>query len=222
MACLTYIGSLFNVGLFLLCLAALARRRCLPLLLVAAAALGLTVALLYVPFAVVFVSEILPQMARAASGAVAPGTGLLAGLRDAVARVPLFWGWAMPVMALVGLRLTRRRMDPAAWSVLRAYLLAFLVLLMLRGLAPALFKDVKETTFVAPLMALLAGWLLEHLAGRGRRQWAAAVLVAGGLAVLGVARGATYFTTYRSAVVASALELPASPLTEVSSRTPVD
>jgi hypothetical protein len=212
LACLTYIGSIFNLGLFLLILALLDRRKLLPLLLVAAGSLALTVTLLYAPFVAVFVSEILPQAARGAIAAASPTGGVLQELRNAAARVPFFWGWAIPAMSLGGLWLARSRADAAAWNILRAYLLTFLVLTTLRGLSRGLFKDLKEMTFVAPLTALLAALLLSDLARRGRRERIVTVLVAVGIAALGLGRAAGYFNTYRSPVVTTFKDLP-SPLT---------
>ena len=205
LACLSYIGSLFSVTLFLVSLALLDRRRRLPLLGLAAGAAALTVTLLYGRFVVAFVSEILPLV----TGNTARSPGLAAGIWQALGRVPLFWGWAMPILALGGLWLARTRLAPKSWNLLRAYLLTFVALMTLRGLAPALFKDLKESTFVAPLMALLAGLLLSELARRGRREWLAAALVASGLACSGLWRAADYFRSYRSPVADTFVDLRA-------------
>jgi hypothetical protein len=210
LASIAYTGSPINLGVFLVFLALLDRRKLMPLLLVAAGSLALTIALLYAPFFVVFVSEILPQTARGTIAAASSSGGPLVGLYDAAARIPLFWGWALPAMALGGLWLARSRVDAAAWNVLRAYFLTFLVLLSLRGLLLGLFRDLKEMTFIAPLMALLAGLFLSDLSRRGRRECIVVALVAVGIAALGLGRAVGYFNAYRSPVVATFQDLPSS------------
>jgi hypothetical protein len=63
--------------------------------------------------------------------------------------------------------------------VLLAALIAGLVLLALRGAAPALVRDVKEIELLAGPMAVFAAAALTHLA-RGRTgRWLAGVLVTG-------------------------------------------
>jgi hypothetical protein len=202
-AFLTYISSLFNLALFIVFLTLLERRRAPVLLGTLAAAAAATVLWLYGGFTRAFVFEIVPALARgggvatpaSASGA-APG-----GLLAALARVPLFYGWGFPVLAVAGLLLARRRADRAAWHVLAAYGLAFVTLVLMRGLGGGLFRDLKETTFVAPLVAVTAGASLATLASRGRRGRIAVVLLSVGLLVVAAERYRFYFSTYSSAVM---------------------
>jgi hypothetical protein len=83
--------------------------------------------------------------------------------------------------------------------VFTAYALAFLVLVLLRAFGAGLFRDLKEITFVSPLLAVLAGAALEELWRRGRSgRWAAALIVVGLLASC-TERYAFYWTSYRPA-----------------------
>lgn len=114
-------------------------------------------------------------------------TGRIAMLRQALARIPLFYGWLLPALALAQLLRLRTRVEPLAYRVLLAYGASFLVLVALRGLAGGLFKDMKEIEFVAPLVALLAGTALEDLWARGGWRRLTALLLAGAIAVWAVA-----------------------------------
>lgn len=209
-AFLTYVSSLFNLCLFLGALALLARRRLPVLLGVAVSTAAATVLLLYLPFTRVFLAEILPALlsghgaaAPAAAGATAPG-----GPLAALSRVPLFYGWAVPPLALAGLWLTRRKAAPEARTVLLAYALAVASLYALRGLGGGLFKDLKETTFAVTLAAVLVAAVLDELAGRGRSGRVAAALVLVGLAAFGLDRLAGHAETYADPVVALARDAP--------------
>ena len=103
-------------------------------------------------------------------------------------------------------------MDRSRFHVLAAGLCAFAVLLALRAFGGGLFKDLKETTFVVPFVALLVGFVLEDLAARGRRGRVAAVLVALGLLALGLGQYARYLRTYPAASVACAEQAPSPPV----------
>jgi hypothetical protein len=201
-ALLTYISSLFNLALFIVFLALLERRRAPLLLGTLALAAGATVLWLYGSFTRAFLFEIVPALAAgggvatpAASGSAAP-----AGLLPALSRVPLFFGWGFPALAVAGLLLARRVADAAARHVLFAYGLAFVSLVLMRGLGGGLFRDLKEITFVAPLIAVAAGASLETLARRGDSGRAAVLLIAAGLLAFTAERYRFYFTTYTSAV----------------------
>jgi hypothetical protein len=201
-ALLSYIASLFNLTLFIVFLALLERGRARALLGTLAVAAGVTVFWLYGSFTRTFLFEILPALAGGAAVA-GPSAGAAAapgGLWAALSRVPLFYGWGFPALAVAGLFLARRDADPAARHVLLAYGLAFLSLVLLRVLGGGLFRDLKEITFVAPLVAVTAGASLESLARRGRSGRAAVLLIAAGLLAFTAERYRFYFTTYTSAV----------------------
>lgn len=222
---LTYVASLFNMALFTGGVALLVRRLRWRLLAVGVLAALLTVALLYFDFSVLFVREILPAYVRAAteeaSGTYAqteteaasgsdagdargaspiagdaPASGRLAGLSAALGRIPIFYGLLLPPLALAGLFLARRRAAPDVVRVLAAWLLAFAVLLALRGLAGGLFKDMKEIEFAAPLMASLAGGALGELAARGRAGRAVAAALAVAVALWATATSYGFFEAW--------------------------
>jgi hypothetical protein len=191
-AFLTYIASLFNLSLFAAALAGLERRLAARVLAAAGAAAVLTVALLYLPFTRVFVTEIAPAILRGGGGT--SGDSGVAGATPAaaLARIPLFYGYAYPLLTAAGLVLARRRARPGAYSVLAAYGLAFAVLVALRAFGGGLFKDLKEVEFVAPLVAVTAGAVLEDLWARGEGSRAAAVLAGAGLVLFGLVRAQGY------------------------------
>jgi hypothetical protein len=196
---LTYISSLFTVSAFLVLVAALERRHALRLMVILAGAAGFTVAWLYAPFVREFLGEILPAVLAGARMATAPGVP--SGPGAAIHRVYLFFGIAYPALALAGLVLLRRRLDPRAFHVVAAYGLAFLLLVALRAFGGGLFRDLKEVTFVGPLMAVLAAAFIAELAGRGRAGRAAAVMIVIGLAWFGLAKYQAYLETYASPFV---------------------
>lgn len=206
-AFLTYISSLFNICLFLGCLGLIERRRALALWSVLVATASLTVVLLYLPFTQLFVTEILPALV--ANPAVAgQGGAQAAGPLAALARIPLFFGWAIPLLALAGLWLVRRNAAPETRSVLWAYALTVLALFMLRAFGGALFKDLKETTFMVTLIAILCAVTLDALARRGRHGMVAAVLVIVGLTAFGLGRYRGYVETYAFRLAAVAKDAP--------------
>ena len=207
-AFLTYISSLFNLSLFILSLVLLERRRAALLLGTLAAAATVTVLGLYGSFTRAFLFEIVPALAAGGGAATAGSTGPAAsGLLAALARVPLFYGWGYPALAVAGLALARRVADSAARHVLYAYGLAFAALVLLRGLGGGLFRDLKEITFVAPLVAVAAGASLASLARRGRAERVAVALVGAGLLAFSAERYLFYFRTY-AAVVMTPSEAP--------------
>jgi hypothetical protein len=190
-ALLTYISSLFNVGGFLGFLGLLEGRRGWRFLLLAAGAVLVVVVCLYLPFTLLFVEEILPAVlaGRAGSPAAPPETS---GLLAALYRIPIFFGYAYPLLTAGGLVLVRRQASREAGRVVAAYGLTFVMLVALRAFGGGLFKDLKEVEFVAPLVALGTGALLAELARRGPAgRWAAA-LTGTGLLVFGLARYASY------------------------------
>jgi hypothetical protein len=186
-AFLTYISSLFNLTGFLAALAALERKLAPRLLLCLAIPAALTVALLYASFTGTFVTEILPAWLREGAN-TSGGPATQGGLLSTLSRLPLFYGYGYPALAVAGIVLARRRASRAGFLVLAAYALAFLLLVGLRGLGGGLFKDLKEVLFVGPLLAVLAGASLETLAARGREGRLAAWLLALGLMVFGLGK----------------------------------
>jgi hypothetical protein len=201
-AFLTYISSLFNLTLFIVFLALLERRRAVLLAGILAAAGTITVLWLYGSFTRAFLFEIVPALA-AGGGASMPspaGSAPSSGLLAALSRVPLFYGWGFPALAVAGLLLARRTADGAARHVLAAYGLAFVSLVLMRGLGGGLFRDLKEITFVGPLVAACAGASLRTLADRGRAGRVAVVLLAAGLLAFSAERYRFYFASYDSAV----------------------
>ena len=202
-AFLTYISSLFNLTLFVAFLALLERRRALLLLAILGATATLTVLWLYGSFTRAFLFEIVPALAGGGAAASPPASSgaAPAGLVAALSRVPLFYGWGFPALAVAGLLLARRSAAGPARHVVAAYGLAFASLVLMRGLGGGLFRDLKEITFVAPLVAVAAGASLETLWRRGRPGRAAVLLLAAGLLAFSVERYHFYFTTYASAVM---------------------
>lgn len=197
---LTYVSSLFTVSAFLVMAALLDRRLAPRLLAVLAASVALTVGWLYAPFARVFFAEIVPAMV-AGGGAPPAAEAAPAGLIHALGRIPLFYGPAYPVLAAAGLVLLRRSGDRAALRIAVAHALAFAALVGLRAFGGGLFRDLKELTFVAPLVAVLTGIVLDELASRGRAGRRAAVLVAIGLVAIGLGRYRGYLQAYASPFV---------------------
>jgi hypothetical protein len=181
---LTYVSSLFNMTAFVAALAALERRFARPLLAILAGAVLVTVLLLYLPFTVVFVREILPAMAAGGGARAREGGGLLAALH----RIPLFYGYAYPLLSAAGLLLVHRTAPEAGRRAILAFACAFFVLVALRAFGAGLFKDLKEVEFAAPLVAIAAGACVEEIDRRGRAgRWAAAMVLVG-LAAFGLGR----------------------------------
>jgi hypothetical protein len=211
-AFLTYIASLFNLTGFLVFLAGLERRRALRLLVVVTVAGTITVLLLYWSFTVTFFREILPALLSGRPEAAAARTGTTAGAAGGVLaelrRIPLFFGYGFPLLAIAGLALARRE-DPAHWHVLAAYGLSGLLLMLLRGLGGGLFKDLKEVEFLAPWIAVTAAGAIAALWCPERRKRLGAVLVCTGLTAFGLAEHRRLVSSAVSPV--TSLEEPAPP-----------
>jgi hypothetical protein len=77
--------------------------------------------------------------------------------------VLLFYGLGWPLLAVAGFVAARREARARTWRLLVAWAAAFALLLALRAFGFGLFKDLKELTFVAPLVALTAGLTLARL-----------------------------------------------------------
>jgi len=109
----------------------------------------------------------------------------------------MFFGWALPPLSIAGYLLLRRRVDSPALSVVRAYGLAFLLLFSLRAFGGGLFRDLKETTFVGPLVAILSAVTIGALARRDRwGRWAALLSCSAHALLCGKSVG--YLASYRS------------------------
>mgnify|MGYP003381965020 CR=1 FL=1 len=177
---LTYVSSLFNTSAFLLALALLAvsiRWRIFALWLVAAV---LVVFGMYGDFTLAFVREIVPAVVSGSSQTTTAAPHEAGSPLDAFARIVLFSGYGFPLFAVAGFLLIARRRDPAA-TIIKAYALAFLSLVLLRALSFGLFKDLKEVEFGGPGFAILAAVAVDRIESRTAR-W----LVAFGLIATGV------------------------------------
>lgn len=193
---LTYVSSLFTVSLFLVMLAILARKQAPRLLAILTGAILVPLLWLYAPFLREFVTEILPAVFNGAkmAGTTTATPGLLAALR----RIPLFYGYGCPALAIAGFVLIWRRADSRTMQVVTAYTLAFLALVGLRAFGGGLFRDLKEITFVGPLMASLSAVAIAEIARMRRSGRVAAIMIVLGLAWFGMSRYRFYLETYAS------------------------
>jgi hypothetical protein len=196
---LTYVSSLFNTSAFLVTLALLAaaiRGRVIVLWLTAALAVVFG---LYGDFTVSFVREIVPAIVSGAGHATPAAASTSGGdpssLVGAFSRIILFSGWGFPLFALAGLVIIMPRRDPVA-TVVKAYAMAFLLLVLLRGLSFGLLKDLKEVEFGGPALAILAAVALDRVEPRAAR-W----LIAVGLVLAGVWMQYGYFETWSQLVL---------------------
>lgn len=195
-----YVSSLINLGAFFASLALLTRGRAWRLLAGYVLAALVVVAALYQPFLRALFGEILPAVLGGARMGAADGAAS-GGLLPALQRIPMFYGWGWPALAIAGFVLLRRQAGEAARQALTACALAFVLLVLLRAFGAGLFRDLKEITFVAPLVALLAGAALEELWRRGRAGRLASALIVAGLATFCAERYWFYWSTYRSTAV---------------------
>ena len=194
---LVYVSSLFNTSAFLVVLALLAagvRWRVLGVWLCSAGAVVLS---LYGEFTVAFVREIVPAVLSGTSraSAITTPSSEPGGVLDAFSRIVLFSSYGFPLLAGAGFFLIARRRDPAA-TVVKAYALSFLALLLLRGLSAGLFKDLKEIEYAGPVFAVLTAVALDRIEWRVAR-W----LIALGLVVTGVGMQYGYFEKWSQLVL---------------------
>jgi len=177
---LTYVSSLFTVSAFLLCLALMASNARIRVIALWAVAVFGVVLGLYGRFAFTFATEILPALLSGSGrmgAAPSEDTGTLVA---AFSRIVLFGGWGFPLFALAGLALIARRSEAAA-TALKAYALAFVGLVVLRGVSGGLFKDLKEVEFGGGALAIFSALALERI-GPGLAQR----LCLGGLVATGI------------------------------------
>ncbi len=197
---LVYTSSLFSVSAFLIFVSILERKLAFRLMGILFLCGTITVTWLYWPFLIAFFTEILPVVAR--GGAATGGEPAGSPVFHALSRIPLFYGYGYPVFALAGLLLARRQAHPRAYRLLAAWGLGFFLMISLRAFGGGLFKDLKEITFVAPLVAILAGATLTSLSNTGRWGRLAAVVFTAYLAVFGLVRYRGYLQLYGSSVTA--------------------
>jgi len=184
-----YLSSLINLSLFSALLAYFERKRMPALLLFWGLVATAAIVLVYLPFTVVFFTEILPALASGEGG----GTeNRPAGFAVALLRVTFFYGIGFPAIAIAGFLLVWRDGEKWAGKILAAYGLSFLGLLVLRAVS-GMFKDLKEFVYVGPFVAVTVGVALDSLWRRGRWGRLAAVLVAAGLIGFGLAKYGEYF-----------------------------
>jgi hypothetical protein len=184
-----YLSSLINLSLFSALLAYFERKRMPALLLFWGLVAAAAIVLVYLPFTVVFFTEILPALGSGEGG----GTeNRPAGFAVALLRVTYFYGFGFPAIAIAGFLLVWRDGERWASRILAAYGSSFLGLLVLRAVS-GMFKDLKEFVYVGPFVAVTAGIALDSLWRRGRLGRLAAVMVAAGLIGFGLAKNGEYF-----------------------------
>ncbi len=182
---LSYVSSVTNLSLLVSCLALTTaaeakpgRRMRTAAALLAAGLAGsvLAVALYYrdfLPAAGALLPRVLGSGAAPASHYPVESWLLLT-----YARTRDFFDGVYPLLTLFGLGLVLRRGGPAR-PLAGAWLLTYLLLLLLRAKLPDLFRYGHETLFVTPLVCLLAAESIAWLArrGAGTRVMAGALLV---------------------------------------------
>ena len=199
-AFLTYVSSLFNTSAFLVALALLAPRARLRVVVIWIVAATLVVFGMYGSFTVSFVTEIVPAIVSGA-GHVSQGAAASTPVGDAptivgaFSRIVFFAGYGFSFLAVAGLALILRRADPGA-TVMKAYAVAFLSLVLLRGLSFGLFKDLKELEYAGPAFAALTAVALQSL-DRPLLRW----LIGAGLVAAGVVMQYGYFDTWTQLVL---------------------
>jgi hypothetical protein len=186
---LLYLSSLINLSLLSAALAWFERKRMPALLLFWALVAAGAVLLVYLPFTVLFFTEILPALASGDGGET---ENRPIGFALALLRVTFFYGFGFPAIAVAGFLLTRRQSEPWVSRLLAAYGLSFLALLALRAVS-GLFKDLKEFVYVGPFVAVTAGIALDSIWRRGRWGRVAALMVTAGLLGFCLAKYVEYF-----------------------------
>jgi hypothetical protein len=159
---LAYTGSLYNVGAVVLLFAALEtaageRRRALRLVTSYAVAAAAVVLLLYARFLPTLVKDVLPHARDSAE----PSASLAAG---AWMRLATFYDGLLPLLALAGLALATAAPVHARRYVTAAFAAGLLVL-VLRAVLPAAFRDAKDVELLAVPMAALTAVTLRRLWG---------------------------------------------------------
>ena len=198
---LEYTSSYFSLTAFIGIFALFDRRLTFRLVGVLLVAGTLTILGLYGPFVWAFATEMLPAFLAGTAGVSASGSR--APPLAALSRIPLFYGYLYPALALVGFALARRRTTTAGYRFLVVYGLAFVLLASSRAFGGETFKDLKEITFVGPFIAMLSGLTVAELSRRGRAGFIAAVVLSASLAVFGVNKYRSYLVSYASPLMAA-------------------
>ncbi|HEY2944117.1 MAG TPA: hypothetical protein VGN09_16910 [Vicinamibacteria bacterium] len=188
---LAYVSGVINISLFVavlaLCEAGIrrdARLRQAAAVLAIGVAGSLVSVLAYYRDFLPMVLDVVSHAAsrRGAAISVHPVQGFLA---VAYARTRDFFDGVYPVLAAAGLVLLFRRRRGA--SLLAAWLLTYVLLLLGRAKVPDVFLHGHETLFVTPLVCLAAGQALATLAARGRAGRVGALALEAALALQGLA-----------------------------------
>jgi hypothetical protein len=193
---LAYTSSVINEGVFtgllaglLLARGGVARASGLRLVAVEACAALLAFAVYYRHF----VGDVFALAARGlATGGGSQGAGgsvyAVEGFWSLlVERTNAYFGWTWTLLALAALLAGSRRRELRRSAIVLAWVLSYLVLILLRAKIPDVFRYGHETLFVAPLIALLAASSLVDLGERGGLMRVAAWLA--GLGLLAVSIG---------------------------------
>ena len=96
-------------------------------------------------------------------------------------RTDTFFGWPYVGLALLGLLLGGREVMKT--RIVPAWILTYLLLILLRAKVPDLFRYGHETLFVTPLVALLSGFTLIFAWRRGGALRFASVVAGLGLVI---------------------------------------
>lgn len=191
-----YTGSLLNVAA-LVCALAVAEaargswRHAARLLGAWILAAGLVGAVLYARFVPVLVQHVLPHVRETPAEAARAGTagGLL---RLVVTRLGAFYDVVFPLLAAAGLAALRRA-PPRPRRVILSALAAGGALLVLRFVAPAAFRDVKEVELLALPVSVCVAAALAALWSRGRAGRTAAVVLGGWALVWSATRAVAFY-----------------------------
>ncbi len=134
--------------------------------------------------------EVVPDVDDPYSG---PTFAPVRGLRKAVSRMWIFYGWLAPVI-VIGIALVLRRQDPSARAFVAAWAAVYVVLNFASGSLPGpnLVRYNKDLEVVAPLFCVALAFVAEAL---WRRSRALAVAFACAFAIFGAARAAGYLTS---------------------------
>ena len=187
---LAYVSGVVNVSLFVAVLAACeaaARRQARVRHAAALLTMGLVASLFSV---LVYYRDFLPMVFDVAAHATSGGGAAVSVhpvqsfFAVAYGRTRDFFDGLYPLLATAGLVVLLRRGRGA--SLLAAWLLTYLLLLLGRAKVPDVFLHGHETLFVTPLVCLAAGQALASLAARGRAARAAAFLLGAALVVQGL------------------------------------
>ncbi|MGH9460466.1 MAG: hypothetical protein ACRD1X_04580, partial [Vicinamibacteria bacterium] len=193
---LIYISSLFNLSAFVASFSLFEKRLAGRALVAWTVAASITIVALYSSFTLLFFEEIVPSLL--ASTNESSSGSVLVGIETVFQRLVIFYGYGFPALTVAGIALAYRRKDQAAFRMLAAYGVAFVLLSGLRVLPGGFFKDLKEILFVAPLVAMGSGITLDSLAAQGRwGKWSAA-LILGGLIAFWWGNYRGYWVAYAS------------------------